>query len=85
MNNMNGTTNTIHNISNRTHTVDYRIKLTNSKLFDTMMYAGAVKLCGKFPGLQFRCEDHALHIFGELSDNWFQKYQEELFYSMLPA
>ena len=84
--NMNTTMHTTSNHPvNPTHTVDYRIKLTNSKLFDTTMYAGAVKLCGKFPGLQFRCEDHALHIFGELTDNWFQQYQESLFYSMLPA
>lgn len=67
------------------HTIDYHIKLTNSKLFDTMMYAAAKKLCGKFPGLRFTYDRHEIHIFGELSDYWYQQYNEAMFNSMLTA
>lgn len=67
------------------HKIDYHIQLTNSKLFDTLMYSAALKVCGKFPGLHFTYDEHDIHIFGELSDYWYQKYNESVFDSLIPA
>ena len=67
------------------HNIDYRIPLTNSRLFDTVMYAAAKKLCGTFPGLSFTYERGEIHIFGNLSDYWYQQYNEAMFRSMLPV
>ena len=67
------------------HKIDYHIQLTNSKLFDTLMYSAALKVCAKFPGLHFTYGEKDIHIFGELSDYWYQKYNESVFESLVPA
>ena len=48
------------------HKIDYHIQLTNSKLFDTLMYSAALKVCGKFPGLLFL--QKLLQIFDLIPD-----------------
>ena len=65
------------------HKIDYSIKLTGSKLFDMVMYNAAKDLCAEYPGLQFEYSQTEIHIFGELNDYWFQKYQEAMFYNEL--
>ena len=67
------------------HKIDYHIQLTNSKLFDTLMYAAAVKLCGRFPGLRFDYGKSDIHIHGELNDYWFQRYNESVFDNLVVA
>mgnify|MGYP007069883221 CR=1 FL=1 len=65
------------------HKIDYVVKLTGSKLFDIAMYNTAKKLCAEFPGLQFDYDETtSIHIYGELNDYWFKKYNKSMFESM---
>ena len=59
--------------------VDFSVPLTGSKLFDIWAYNTANKLCAKFIGLQFKMEDHRIHIFGELNDMWYEKFNRAVF------
>lgn len=59
--------------------VEYTIQLTGSKLFDTVMYNTAKKLCTDYPGLSFEYNDKNIRVFGELNEFWYAKYQEEMF------
>lgn len=59
--------------------VDYTIHLTGSKLFDIVMYNTAKKLCQDYPGLTFDYGTTAIHVYGELNDTLYAKYQEEMF------
>lgn len=59
--------------------VEYTIQLTGSKLFDTVMYNTAKKLCTDYPGLNFEYNDTNIRVFGELNEYWYAKYQEEMF------
>lgn len=63
------------------HTIEYRIPLTGSKLFDIVMYNTATKLCEKYPGLNFKYDTKEILIYGELNDYWYQQYQEAMFYN----
>ena len=59
--------------------VEYTIPLTGSKLFDIVMYNTAKKLCEDYPGLNLDYSDTSIHVYGELSEYWYEKYQEEMF------
>lgn len=59
--------------------VEYTIQLTGSKLFDTVMYNTAKKLCTDYPGLNFEYNEKNIRVFGELNEYWYAKYQEEMF------
>ena len=59
--------------------VEYTLQLTGSQLFDIVMYNTAKKLCGDFPGLKFDYNETNIRIYGELSDFWYEKYQEAMF------
>ena len=61
------------------HEIDYEVKLTGSKLFDTVMFNTAKKLCEDFPGLDFEYDTTAIHIYGQLNEYWYQKYAEQMF------
>jgi hypothetical protein len=62
------------------HKVEYTMELTGSKLFDTVMYNTAKKLCADHPGLSFEYEDRkSIRISGELEDYWYEKYQQTMF------
>lgn len=61
------------------HKVEYTLNLTGSKLFDVVMFNTAKKLCAEYPGLQFEYDKNTIHIFGELNDYWFTKYNEAMF------
>lgn len=61
------------------HKVDYVIQLTGSKIFDIVMYNTAKQLCIDFPGLDFDYDDKNIHVYGELDDFWYEKYQEAMF------
>ncbi len=63
------------------HKVDYEVKLTGSKLFDLVMYNTAKQLVTDFPGLTFDYDTKAIHIYGELNDFWFDKFNETMFKS----
>ena len=64
-----------------THKIDYEVKLTGSKLFDLVMYNTAKQLVTDFPGLEFEYNTTAIHIFGELNDYWYDKFNETMFKS----
>lgn len=59
--------------------VEYKIRLTGSKLFDMVMYNTAQNLCAEYPGLDFEYGDTEIRIFGELDEYWYKKYQERMF------
>lgn len=59
--------------------VEYTIHLTGSKLFDTVMYNTAKKLCIDYPGLSFEYDENDIRVFGELDEYWYEKYQESMF------
>lgn len=59
--------------------VEYTLQLTGSQLFDIVMYNTAQKLCSDFPGLKFDYNETSIRIYGELSDFWYEKYQEAMF------
>lgn len=59
--------------------VEYTIQLTGSKLFDIVMYNTAKKLCADYPGLALECTNTTIRVYGELSEYWYEKYQEEMF------
>lgn len=59
--------------------VEYTIQLTGSKLFDMVMYNTAKKLCADYPGLELDCTETTIRVHGELSEYWYEKYQEEMF------
>ncbi len=59
--------------------VEYTIQLTGSKLFDTVMYNTAKKLCIDYPGLSFEYGEKEIRVFGELDEHWYQKYQAAMF------
>lgn len=59
--------------------VEYMLQLTGSQLFDIVMYNTAKKLCSDFPGLKFDYNETNIRIYGELSDFWYEKYQEAMF------
>ena len=59
--------------------VEYTLQLTGSQLFDIVMYNTAKKLCSDFTGLKFDYNETSIRIYGELSDFWYEKYQEAMF------
>lgn len=59
--------------------VEYTIPLTGSKLFDIILYNTAKKLCSDYPGLSLESTEKTIRVYGELSEHWYQKYQEEMF------
>lgn len=61
------------------HKVDFSVPLSGSHLFDIGVYATARKLCAKFPGLDFEYGNHFVHIFGELNDMWYDKWNKAVF------
>lgn len=61
------------------HKIDFKVPLSGSKLFDIHTMAVAKNLCDKFIGLDYKMEDTCVHIFGELNDYWFDKWNMALF------
>lgn len=59
--------------------VEYTIPLTGSKLFDMVMYNTAKKLCSDYPGLALDTTENAIRVYGELTEYWYERYQEEMF------
>lgn len=61
------------------HKVTYHIKLTGSQLFDTVMNNTARQLCEKYPGLNYEYDIKNILVFGELDDEAYARYQQEMF------
>lgn len=61
------------------HKINYSIKLSGSQLFDMVMYNTAKKLCQDYPGLDFEYDMTAIYVYGQLDDEHYAKYQEEMF------
>ena len=61
------------------HKVEYTLQLTGSQLFDIVMYNTAKKVCSDFPGLNLDYNKTNIHIYGELTDFWYEKYQKAMF------
>ena len=61
------------------NTIDFKVPLSGSKLFDMHSYVMAKKLCDKFPGLHYHMETTYIHIFGELDDYWLEKWNKAVF------
>lgn len=61
------------------HKVEYIIPLTGSKLFDMVMRSTAEKLCANYPGLSLDYDGMSIRVYGELDDNHYKMYQEEMF------
>lgn len=61
------------------HKVTYNIPLTGSQLFDMVMYNTAKKLCEDYPGLEFEYDIKNIYVYGQLDDEHYAKYQEEMF------
>lgn len=61
------------------NTIDFKVPLSGSKLFDTHTLVMAKKLCDKFIGLHYNMEDTYIHIFGELNDFWLEKWNQAVF------
>ena len=61
------------------HNVEYTFQLTGSQLFDMVMYNTAKQLCNDFPGLTFDYGKTTIHIYGELNDYWYERYQAVMF------
>lgn len=58
-----------------THKVDHNILRTGSRLFDLVMGNAAKKLCDDLPGLNYSMEEKVIHIYGELNDEDYKKFQ----------
>lgn len=63
------------------HTIDFTVPLSGSKLFDLSAYDTARRLCAEFPGLNYTYTHEKIHIFGELNDEWYSKYNQAVFES----
>lgn len=61
------------------NTIDFKVPLSGSMLFDTHTLATAKKLCDKFPGLQYIVKDSCVHIFGELNEYWTNEWNMAVF------
>lgn len=61
------------------HKVEYKIQLTGSIIFDTVMTQTARKLCADFPGLSCEYTAEAIQVQGELDDEMYEKYQVAMF------
>lgn len=61
------------------HKINYSIKLSGSQLFDMVMYNTAKKLCMDCPGLDFDYDITNIYVYGELDDENYARYQEEMF------
>lgn len=61
------------------NTVDFKVPLSGSKLFDTHTLVMAKKLCDKFPGLKYSMEDTYVHIFGDLNEYWAAEFNKAVF------
>ena len=61
------------------NTIDFKVPLSGSKLFDIHTIVMAKKLCDKFIGLQYSLEDSHVHIFGELNDYWMEQWNKAVF------
>jgi len=58
------------------HKIDFSVNLTGSFIFDECMYVGALRMCNLFPGLDFTKDENTIHVFGELNDYWWDKYNK---------
>lgn len=56
------------------HKIDFTVNLTGSRIFDTYMSVAALRLCNKYPGLDYTKDDNVIRVFGELNDYWFELY-----------
>ncbi|MCD8211744.1 MAG: hypothetical protein LUC17_01800 [Oscillospiraceae bacterium] len=61
------------------HKVEYKIHLTGSIIFDTVMTQTAKQLCADFPGLTCDFSSDGILVKGELDDEMYEKYQAEMF------
>lgn len=61
------------------NTIDFKVPLSGSKLFDTHTLVMAKKLCDKFPGLHYNMEQDHIHIFGELNEYWTNEWNKAVF------
>lgn len=61
------------------NTIDFKVPLSNSMLFDTHSLVLAKKLCAKFPGLKYNMEQDHIHIFGELNEYWTAEFNKAVF------
>ncbi|MCD7928056.1 MAG: hypothetical protein LUF80_04250 [Oscillospiraceae bacterium] len=61
------------------HKVEYKIQLTGSIIFDTVMTSTARTLCADFPGLNCEYTEDAILVQGELDDEMYEKYQVAMF------
>ena len=68
-----------HKSEEKMNTIDFKVPLSKSKLFDMNSYATAQKLCSKFPGLKCNMGDTHIHIWGELNDFWLEKWNKAVF------
>ncbi len=61
------------------HTVDYKIRLCGSLIFDSLMRQTAQKLCADFPNLSMDSDTKEITIHGDLDDNDYQRYQVAMY------
>ena len=59
--------------------VDFTVPKSGSLLFDLHAEYVARELIAKFPGLEYEISKKEIHIFGELNDFWFDKFNEAVF------
>ncbi len=59
--------------------IDFSVPLSRSKLFDLVTQVTAMKLCAKFPGLKAENKEDCVHIYGELNDYWYSKWNLAVF------
>lgn len=61
------------------NTIDFKVPLCGSMLFDTHTMLTAKKLCAKFPGLDYKFETDHVHIFGKLNEYWTAEWNKAVF------
>ena len=62
------------------NTVDFTVPKCGSLLFDLHAEYVARELIAKFPGLDYEVSKKEIHIFGELNDFWFNKFNMAVFH-----
>ena len=61
------------------NTIDFKVPLSGSKLFDVHNMIMAKKLCDKFPGLNYEVETDHIRIFGKLNEYWTAEWNKAVF------
>ncbi len=66
-------------IAENKNKIDFNVPKSGSLLFDLHAEYLARQLIAKFPGLQYEIFEKEIHIFGELNDYWFEKFNQTVF------